>query len=630
MTISSRSLRYTGFFCAVFIAFLLIAPVQGQSPVKIVNLSSTPVVQAPACNTTPGNAGCSSVQGSACTSCTSNAVPDRTSRRISRADEDEKIKKANDYIKNHDLSWTAGKTSVSDLTPEAYSALLGLKHPPKGTVLPVAKFAPSGPVAKGALPASFDWRNNGGDWTTPIKNQGSCGSCWAFASIGTFESFWERSQNNASLNPNFAEQYLVSCDSEDTGCGGGFSSSLGYLVDKAGSSGGIGTVLEGRYPYTASDSTCKSLTGETRYKVPSPGTWNYLEGDCVISPVEDTKRTIYERGPVNAYIDATDLFSTYTSGIFEDPTWVDGGACQTNHVIVLVGWGHDPVKNKDYWIAKNSWGTDWGENGWFRIYTDQCRIGEGIAYLQTGSGDLIGTFRNGNWYVDYNRNNAWNGAVVDRVYGFGSAGALPVTGDWNNNGKDEIGIFRNGTWRLDYNGNGVWDGSKADRLYSFSPLAESSPVTGDWNNDGKDEIGVFRNGNWRLDYNGNGVWDGASVDRAYAFGASGYTPVTGDWNGDGRDEIGDNRNGNWRLDYNANGAWNGASVDRAYTFGSTGAVPVVGNWNNDYADEIGTFRNGIWYLDYNGNGIWNGSVIDRAYSFGSAGSNPVAGKWVFV
>ena len=317
---------------------------------------------------------------SAGTACSGNRQSGGTALHISPQEEDGNIRAVQEYILEKNLSWTAGKTSVSNLTPAAYTALRGLKHSAPGITFPVRAMSTTTAIPKVALPASFDWRNNGGDWTTPIRNQGYCGSCWAFASTATFESFWERIQNNPNLNPDFAEQYLVSCDSEDSGCDGGGSPSLGYFVNNAGTSGGVGTVVESDYPYTASDSSCKSLAGKTRYKVPTSGSWSYLAGDCVISPVAVTKQAIYTYGPLNAYMYATDNFSYYTSGIFEDPG-IDVLPCQTNHVVQLVGWGHDPVKNKDYWIAKNSWGTNWGENGWFKVYTDQVRVGEGVAYL---------------------------------------------------------------------------------------------------------------------------------------------------------------------------------------------------------------------------------------------------------
>jgi len=249
----------------------------------------------------------------------------------------------------------------------------------------------------------------------------------------------------------------------------------------------------------------------------------------------------------------------------------------------------------------------------------------------------IGVFRNSThlFYLDYNGNGVWNGAVTDRQYNFGISGDIPVSGDWNLNGRTEIGVFRNSThmFYLDYNGNGVWNGAVTDRQYNFG-ISGDIPVSGDWNFDGKTEIGVFRNSThlFYLDYNGNGVWNGSVVDRQYNFGVTGDIPVSGDWNNDRKSEIGVFRNSTrlFYLDYNGNGVWNGSVVDRQYNFScKSGDLPVSGDWNNDGKSEIGVFRNSthLFYLDYNGNGVWNGSVVDRQYNFGISGDKPISGKW---
>jgi PKD repeat protein len=146
----------------------------------------------------------------------------------------------------------------------------------------------------------------------------------------------------------------------------------------------------------------------------------------------------------------------------------------------------------------------------------------------------IGVFRPSThmFYPDYNGNGRWDGAVIDRAYNFGLTGDVPVSGDWNNDGKTEIGVFRPSTHMFyqDYNGNGRWDGAVTDRAYNFG-LTGDVPVSGDWNNDGKTDIGVFRPSTHMFypDYNGNGAWNGAVIDRAYNFGISGDIPVSGKW-----------------------------------------------------------------------------------------------------
>ena len=243
----------------------------------------------------------------------------------------------------------------------------------------------------------------------------------------------------------------------------------------------------------------------------------------------------------------------------------------------------------------------------------------------------IGVYVNGHWYLDSNGDGTWNGAGSDMSYTFLRTGDLPVTGDWNNNGKSEIGIFRPSThvFYLDYNGNGAWNGASTDRQYNFG-ITGDLPITGDWNNNGKSEIGVFRPSThmFYLDYNGNGAWNGLGVDRSFSFGITGDLPVTGDWNNDGKSEIGVFRPSThmFYLDYNGNGVWNGPKVDRQYNFGITGDRPVSGDWNNDGKYEIGIFRPStqMYYQDYNGNGVWNGLEGDRSYAFGITGDTPIS------
>ena len=140
----------------------------------------------------------------------------------------------------------------------------------------------------------------------------------------------------------------------------------------------------------------------------------------------------------------------------------------------------------------------------------------------------IGLFRHGLWLLDYNGDVRLSGVPIDRIYGIGQAGDIPVTGDWSGDGRTKIGFFRNGMWLLDYNGNGGWDGTTIDRLCWLGQGGDT-PLVGDWNGDGRKDIGFFRAGMWLLDYNGDGGWSGTSLDRLYWLGQAGDTPVTGVW-----------------------------------------------------------------------------------------------------
>jgi hypothetical protein len=141
----------------------------------------------------------------------------------------------------------------------------------------------------------------------------------------------------------------------------------------------------------------------------------------------------------------------------------------------------------------------------------------------------------GYWYLDANGNGKWDGCRRDKCFGpFGGPGDVPVVGDWSGNQIDKIGTFdpATGQWQLDMNGNGKWDGCKVDKCLGPFGTAGDIPVVGDWNGTGTAKIGVFRpaTGDWFLDLNGNGQWDGASVDKYIpGFGQTGDLPVVGKW-----------------------------------------------------------------------------------------------------
>jgi len=232
------------------------------------------------------------------------------------------------------------------------------------------------------LPESFDWRNDNGDWTTQVKDQGEeCGSCWAYAAVGILESHLKIVSKNPNLSPDLSEQYLLSCDWDDDGCDGGdFETAMAYLVDTPGPDGRIGTVNESVYPVDNIDDSCADLGNATRYKA---GHWAYVnasaedDAEMAIPRVDEIKTAIYLKGPVAAGVDDDDEFDEYEGGIFSSTAPPPEET--TNHAVILVGWGHE--NGTEYFIGKNSFGTEWGEDGWFRIAVNSSRVGEGAVYL---------------------------------------------------------------------------------------------------------------------------------------------------------------------------------------------------------------------------------------------------------
>ena len=266
--------------------------------------------------------------------------------------------------------------------------------------------------------------------------------------------------------------------------------------------------------------------------------------------------------------------------------------------------------------------------------------GQSFMVTQAGTSSVstisrVGIFRQGFlWVLDADGNEQMD-IPPDLIYAFGGIpGDIPITGDWNGDGHTKIGIYRpsNGLFILDTNGNGVIDTGDSVFNLHIGKSPGDIPVTGDWNGDGRTKVGYFRQGFlWILDTNGDGLFEQGS-DQVFAFGGiAGDVPVVGDWTGTGTSKIGVVRQGFlWILDANGNGTLDGTGPGEDLVFpygGIPGDVPITGDWNGSGIAKAGIFRQGfLWVLDANGD-----QQIDAGdYVFGYGGipgDIPVAGKW---
>ena len=222
-------------------------------------------------------------------------------------------------------------------------------------------------------PVSFNWKSNNGDWTTKAKNQGGCGSCWAFAALGILESKINIKENNPDLDPDLSEQYILSCLSNAGSCRGGNPSTALQLIMDASliGNGCNGVPFESCMPYVADDMLpCEEKSEDWIEKLVPITSYDTWTSDGSENDRQRIKSQIQEDGPVITGIFADDDFTTWGLQHHNNSEYFayDTHTIWSNHVIMIVGWHDDSSIDKGgYWICKNSWGPFWGYDGFFNI-----------------------------------------------------------------------------------------------------------------------------------------------------------------------------------------------------------------------------------------------------------------------
>lgn len=254
-----------------------------------------------------------------------------------------------DLIESHNALYAKGLSGYkmginqfTDMTYEEFSSVM-LMDPAS----PVEKTpAPQMKMKARATPDAYDARDDG--LLNPVKDQASCGSCWAFSAVGSMEAAWAKAGNELI---SLSEQMLVDpCGPGD--CNGGWvDRAFDTLLSKGGDE------LETDYPYTARNgASCKYDPAKKAASI--AGYERVMDGNS--GNIQGIADSVYEHGPHSIYVYANSNFQHYSSGIFDDPSC---SKSSYNHAIINVGFD----MGQGYWIVRNSWAESWGEDGYIRM-----------------------------------------------------------------------------------------------------------------------------------------------------------------------------------------------------------------------------------------------------------------------
>jgi len=267
-----------------------------------------------------------------------------------------------DFINAHNakgLSYKVALNHFADLTASEFRDRF------LGTKFTRSKAAPSTHVVKAnvKLPDTVDWRTKGA--VTAVKDQGQCGSCWAFSTTGSTEGAYFLKKGTL---PSLSESNLVDCSGSqgNQGCNGGL---MDYAFEYIITNKGIDT--EASYPYVPEDGRCKFKAANVGATISS-----YTD---VASGDESALQSAVAQQPISVAIDASQSsFQFYSSGIYYEPNC---SSDQLDHGVLAVGYGSE--SGSDYWLVKNSWAAQWGDKGYIKMSrnkSNNCGIATAASY----------------------------------------------------------------------------------------------------------------------------------------------------------------------------------------------------------------------------------------------------------
>jgi C1A family cysteine protease len=313
------------------------------------------------------------------------------------ADGASSLEAVRERIERLGLKWRAGETSMNRMSSErAHLRLRSMEDlasgPSLGRFEPFTPrdVSPDAPVVDTAA-ERFSWADVGGaDWSSPVKDQGDCGSCAVFAAVGCTEARFNVSVGDPAFDIDLAEQDLLSCTLGVTCTAGTWDTEtlIPTLQDP-------GITDELCHPYTATTGSCAdacATADQRRFKIVSGG-WLASVGTMLDVATEADIKDALVSGPMIASFVVPESFYSYTGGVYEDsPTIAE--LTSAWHTVLIVGWDdHSDDDDEPSWIVKNSWGPEWGLDGFFEIQRDSAtRFGTQATALEvdaTNAGPLL-------------------------------------------------------------------------------------------------------------------------------------------------------------------------------------------------------------------------------------------------